>query len=68
MQQGKKIVQPSFLKPKDKVAFISPAYWIVPAAIHMAAEVVKVEPVNGKHVNSQESSAYVGNADERAAD
>ena len=41
MSQGKKIVQPPYLKAGDKVALISPAYWVPQEALQMAAEVIK---------------------------
>ena len=34
---GKRIVQPPYLKSGDKVAFISPAYWLAGEAILKAA-------------------------------
>ena len=71
MTLGKKIIQPPFLKAGDKVALISPAYWIAPEAITQAAETIKswgLEPVIGAHAASLSGNAYAGTADERAAD
>ena len=71
MYQGKKIVQPPYLKPGDKVAFISPAYWVPQEAIQLAAETIKgwgLQPVIGPHTNNLNVNAYAGTADERAAD
>jgi hypothetical protein len=41
MQQGRKIVEPAYLKAGDKVAIVSPAYWISQDAIQMAANVIR---------------------------
>jgi muramoyltetrapeptide carboxypeptidase len=71
MYQGKKIIQPPYLKAGDKVALISPAYWVPQEAIHQAAETIKswgLQPVVGPHTNSLNVDAYAGTADERAAD
>ena len=71
MYQGKKIVQPPYLKEGDKVALISPAYWVPEEAILQAAEVLiswGLQPVVGPHTTSLNVDAYAGTADERAAD
>ena len=71
MYQGKKIVQPSYLKEGDKVALVSPAYWIPQEALEQAAETIRswgLQPVIGPHTNSLNVNAYAGTADERAAD
>ena len=71
MFQNKKIVQPPFLKEGDKVALVSPAYWVPEEAILQAAEVIKIwglQPVIGPHTTSLNVDAYAGTADERAAD
>ncbi len=68
---GKKIVQPPFLKKGDRVAFISPSYWLAEEAIQQASEIVKswgLQPVIGAHINKVDAGAYAGTADERAAD
>ena len=68
---GKKIVQPPYLREGDKVAFVSPAYWLPGETIMQAAEVVRswgLEPVFGRHNNHQDVYAYAGTADERAED
>ena len=65
------IVQPPYLKPGDKVALVSPAYWVPQEALKMAAETLKewgVQPVIGPHTNNLNVNAYAGTADERAAD
>ena len=71
MYQGKKIIQPPFLKEGDKVAIVSPAYWVPEEAIMQAAEVIRnwgLQPVIGPHTTSLNVDAYAGTADERAAD
>lgn len=40
MLQGKKMIQPPFLKAGDKVALVSPAYWVPEGAIMPAAEFI----------------------------
>ncbi|MBQ8154100.1 MAG: LD-carboxypeptidase [Prevotella sp.] len=68
---GKKIVQPPYLKEGDKVAFVSPAYWLPGETITQAAEEVKkwgLRPVFGRNNNHQDVYAYAGTADERADD
>ena len=71
MYKGKKIVQPSFLEEGDKVALVSPAYWVAQEALEQAAETIKswgLQPAIGPHTNDQNVNAYAGTADERAAD
>jgi len=71
MYQGKKIVQPPFLKAGDKVALVSPAYWVPQEALQQAADTLKswgLQPVIGPHTNNLNVNAYAGTADERAAD
>lgn len=71
MYQGKKIIQPPYLKAGDKVAIISPAYWVPQEAIQQAAETIQgwgLQPVFGPHANNLNVNAYAGTADERAAD
>ena len=71
MNQEKKIVLPPYLKEGDKVALVSPAYWIPQESIQEAAETVKswgLQPVVGPHTNSLNVNVYAGTADERAAD
>lgn len=71
MNLGKKIVQPPYLKEGDRVALVSPAYWVPQEVLQQAAEVLKswdLQPVVGPHVNSLNVNAYAGTADERAAD
>ena len=41
MSQGKKIIQPPYLKEGDKVALIAPAYWVAQEALSMAVDVLK---------------------------
>ncbi len=67
----KKTIQPPYLKEGDKVALISPAYWVLEEAILQAAEVLRgwgLQPVIGPHTTSLNVDAYAGTADERAAD
>lgn len=40
MYSGKKIVQPPYLKAGDKVALVSPAYWVPQEALQQAAETI----------------------------
>lgn len=71
MNIGKKIVQPPFLKAGDKVALVSPAYWVPQEALQQAAETIRgwgLQPVIGPHTNNLNVNAYAGTADERAAD
>ena len=67
----KKTIQPPYLKEGDKVALISPAYWVPEEAILQAAEVLRgwgLQPVIGPHTTSLNVDAYAGTADERATD
>jgi len=71
MNQGKKIVKPPYLKDGDKVALVSPAYWVPEEIILQAAEVIRgwgLTPIIGPHTTSLNMDAYAGTADERAAD
>ena len=71
MYQGKMNIQPPYLKKGDKVALVSPAYWIPDEAILQAAEMIRswdLVPVIGPHTTSLNVDAYAGTADERAAD
>jgi muramoyltetrapeptide carboxypeptidase len=71
MYKGKKIVQPPYLKEGDKVALVSPAYWVPQEALQQAAETIKswgLQPVIGPHTNNLNVNAYAGTADERASD
>lgn len=71
MYSGKKIVQPPYLKAGDKVALISPAYWVPQEALHQAAETIKswgLQPVIGQNTNNLNVNAYAGTADERTND
>lgn len=71
MNKGKKIVQPPFLKAGDKVALVSPAYWVPQEALQQAAETIRewgLLPVIGPNTNNLNVNAYAGTADERAAD
>ncbi len=71
MYQGKKIVQPPYLKAGDKVALVSPAYWVPQEALQLAADTIRdwgLQPVIGPHTNNLNVNAYAGTADERAAD
>ena len=69
--RNKKTIQPTYLKEGDKVALISPAYWVPEEAILQAAEVLRgwgLQPVIGPHTTSLNVDAYAGTADERATD
>lgn len=71
MNQGKKIIQPPYLNKGDKVAIVSPAYWVPEEAILQAAEIIRswdLVPIIGPHTTSLNVDAYAGTADERAAD
>jgi muramoyltetrapeptide carboxypeptidase len=71
MYHKKNITQPPHLKKGDKVALISPAYWVPQEAIQQAADIIKswgLQPVIGPHTNNLNVNAYAGTADERAAD
>ena len=71
MYKGKKIVRPPYLKEGDRVALVSPAYWVPQEVLGQAAETVRnwgLQPVIGPHTNSLNVNAYAGTAEERAAD
>jgi len=71
MNQGKEIVRPPFLSEGDKVAFVSPAYWMPQEAIQQAAEAFKswgLQPIISPQANRQDVKAYAGTATERAGD
>ncbi len=71
MNQGKKIVIPPYLKAGDKVALVSPAYWVPEEIIMQSADVIRtwgMIPVIGPHTTSRNMEAYAGTADERASD
>lgn len=71
MCQGRKTIQPPYLKEGDKVALVSPAYWVPQEALQQAAETIRswgLQPVIGPHTNNLNVNAYAGTADERSAD
>ena len=71
MNQGKEIVRPPFLSEGDKVAFVSPAYWMPQEAIQQAAETFKswgLQTIISPQANKQDVKAYAGTATERAGD
>ena len=71
IEKGKEIVRALYLKAGDRVALISPAYWVPEEVIMQAAEVLRgwgLQPVIGPHTTSLNVDAYSGTADERAAD
>lgn len=71
MYLGKKIIQPPYLNAGDKIALVSPAYWVPQEALQQAAETIRgwgLQPVIGPNTNSLNVNAYAGTADERAAD
>lgn len=71
MNIERNISQPPYLKAGDKVALVSPAYWVPQEAILQAAETILswgLQPVLGPHTNNLNVNAYAGTADERAED
>ena len=65
------IKQPRFLKKGDKVALISPAYYLDVDLINKAAEVFKdwgLVPVVGKNVGFKYAGNYAGTIEQRAED
>lgn len=67
MNIGERIIQPPYLKAGDKVALVSPAYWVPQEAILQAAETILswgLQPVLGPHINNLNVNAYAGTADE----
>ena len=71
MYKGKKFVRPSYLKEGDRVALVSPAYWVPQEVLGQAAETLRswgLQPVIGPHTNNLDANAYAGTAEERAAD
>ena len=71
MYKGKKIVRPPYLKKDDRVALVSPAYWVPQEVLGQAAETLRswgLQPVIGPHTNNRDAKAYAGTAEERAAD
>ena len=71
MYKGKKMFRPPYLKEGDKVALVSPAYWVPQDALAQAAESIRswgLQPVIGPHTNNLNVNAYAGTAEERAAD
>ena len=58
-----KIVRPPYLVEGDKVALVSPAYWVPQEAIEQAAETIRswgLLPVIGPHTNNINVNAYAG--------
>ena len=71
IEKGKEILRAPYLKAGDRVALVSPAYWVPEEAIIQAADVLRswgLQPVIGPHSTSLNVDAYSGTADERAAD
>ena len=71
MYKGNKIVRPPYLKEGDKVALISPAYWVPHETITDAADTIRewgLQPVIGPHTNHLNMNAYAGTEEERTAD
>jgi muramoyltetrapeptide carboxypeptidase len=71
MFKGKKIFRPPYLEKGDKVALVSPAYWVPQEVLSQAAETIRgwgFQPVIGPHTNNLNVNAYAGTAEERAAD
>ena len=46
MNIGERIIHPPYLKAGDKVALVSPAYWVPQEAILQAAETILVGDYN----------------------
>ncbi|MCR4604203.1 MAG: LD-carboxypeptidase [Prevotella sp.] len=66
-----KIVKPRSLEPGDKIALVSPAYWIPEEIIMQTAKIIRewgFRPVIAPHTSCLNVEAYSGTADERAAD
>jgi len=71
MFKGKKVVMPPFLKEGDRIALVSPAYWVPQDVLAQAAETIKswgLQPVIGPHTNNLNVNVYAGTAEERSAD
>lgn len=71
MYNSKKIVLPGYLKEGDKVALISPAYWVPQEVLKKASETLRnwgLQPVVGPNTSKTNASAYAGTAEERVAD
>ena len=69
--QNSDLKQPPFLKKGDKVALLSPSYYLDVDAVYKAAEVLKqwgLVPVIGKYVGEKYAGNYAGTPDERAQD
>ncbi len=67
----KKIVRPPYLQEGDKVALVSPAYWVPEEVIVQASNIIRswgFQPIVGSHTTSLNVDAYAGTADERAED
>ena len=63
--------EPSFLKPGDKVALLSPSYYTPMENVFAAAEVLRswgFEPVIGAHVGEVYRGKYAGKPQERISD
>ena len=62
---------PPFLKEGDRIALVSPAYWVPQDVLAQAAETIKswgLQPVIGSHTNNLNVNVYAGTAEERSAD
>ena len=71
IEKGKEILRVPYLKAGERVALVSPAYWVPEEAIIQAADVLRswgLQPVIGPHTTSLNMDVYSGTADERAAD
>ena len=61
IEKGKEIVRAPYLKAGDKVALVSPAYWVPEEAIIQAADVLRswgLQPVIGPHTTSLNVDAF----------
>lgn len=62
---------PPFLKEGDRIALVSPAYWVPQEVLGQAAEAIRgwgLQPVIGPHTNNLNVNVYAGTAEERSAD
>ena len=66
-----KCIRPGFLKTGDRVALVSPSYYVATEKIEMAAEVLRgwgLEPVIAPNVGKIYAGKYAGTIEERVAD
>lgn len=71
MASGTKCIAPPFLRPGDKIAMISPAYFAPEENVDRAAEILHLwgfELTIGPHVRCLDAGRYAGTDEERLAD